>query len=178
MVVKKVSSALLGLFLITTVSRPCSVVSTKMPSNVQLVRSADAVIRAKVIEYAASPANPRVRTTGVPDSMVRFKVEEVIRGLDISDLALPGYVVQQDDFNNQQSPYTSARPGALSGSCFANSYREGAEYLLLLKKSAKTGELTVNWAALAPVNEQLHSSNDPWLLWVRQQAEPRPKPPQ
>jgi hypothetical protein len=29
----------------------------------------------------------------------------------------------------------------------------------------------VNWYALAPVNEQLHSDVDPWLLWVREQTQ-------
>jgi len=53
---------------------------------------------------------------------------------------------------------------------FAGSYRAGAEYLLFLKKN-NHGELTVYWAPLAPVNEELHSSQDPWLIWVREQAQ-------
>jgi hypothetical protein len=61
------------------------------------------------------------------------------------------------------------RPGGRAGSCFANSYRRDAEYLLFLKK-LKGGEFTVNWAALAPVNEQIRSAEDPWLIWVREQA--------
>lgn len=28
----------------------------------------------------------------------------------------------------------------------------------------------MNWAALAPVNEQLHDIDDPRLLWVREKA--------
>ena len=44
----------------------------------------------------------------------------------------------------------------------ANSYRRGGQFVLFLKKT-KAGELTVNWYALAPVNEQLHSDDDPWL---------------
>jgi hypothetical protein len=93
----------------------------------------------------------------------------VIPGLNISGLVLPGYLVQRDDFNDKPAPYTFVRPGGRAGSCFANSYRQTAQYLLFLKKT-KSGELTVNWAALAPVNEQLHSSEDHWLIWVRQQA--------
>ncbi len=152
----------------------CSV--TGIISNVDLVRSADAIIRAKAIEYATPPSNPNLWTTGVPDSRVRFKELEVIRGTHASDLVLPGYLVQRDDFNDQQPPYTFVRPGGRAGSCFANSYRQGAEYLLFVKKT-KDGDLTVNWAALAPVNEQLHSSEDAWLLWVREQARPRDKEP-
>jgi hypothetical protein len=39
----------------------------------------------------------------------------------------------------------------------------------MLKKT-KTGDFTVNWYPLGPVNEQLHSDQDEWILWVRQQA--------
>ena len=145
----------------------CSV--TKMTSNIELIQHADSVLVAKAVEYAKPRSDPNVWTTGVPDSNVRFAKLEVVRGEDPSRLELPGYLVQQDDFNDQKAPYTFVRPGGRAGSCFANSYRQGAEYLLFLKKT-KTGTFTVNWAALAPVNEQLHSSEDPWLTWVRGQA--------
>ena len=39
---------------------------------------------------------------------------------------------------------------------------------MMLKKN-HDGEFTVYWYALGPVNEQLHSADDPWLLWVRKQ---------
>src|SRR6266403_4197148 len=45
----------------------------------------------------------------------------------------------------------------------------GGQFLLMLKKRGD-GEFTADWYPLAPVNEQLHSVNDPWLLWVRKQA--------
>jgi hypothetical protein len=162
----RTSALLLGLFLVTALGRPCSV--TGITSNIDLVSSADAVVRAKAVGYAKRPA-ANIWTTGVPDSRVWFKVMEVIRGLHVSEVVLPGYLVQQDDFNDRQPPYTFVRPSGRTGSCFANSYRDGAEYLLFLKKR-NTGELTVNWAALAPVNEQLHSSDDAWLVWVRRKA--------
>lgn len=38
-------------------------------------------------------------------------------------------------------------------------------------KRGEAGEYTVNWYALGPVNEQLESASDPWLLWVRQRVE-------
>ena len=112
----------------------------------------------------------------MPDSKVRFEELEVIRGVEASELVLPGYLVQKDDFNDQQAPYTFVRPGGRAGSCFANSYRQGAEYLLFLKKT-NSGDLTINWAALAPVNEELHSSEDAWLIWVREQARKLEKDP-
>jgi hypothetical protein len=35
---------------------------------------------------------------------------------------------------------------------------------------ASNAEYTVYWSPLSPVNEQLRSAEDPWLLWVRQQV--------
>jgi hypothetical protein len=87
-------------------------------------------------------------------------VIETIRGLVLKEVTLPGYLVDRDDFNDQRPPYTFVRPGGRAGSCFANSYRSGGQFLLFLATS-KDGELTVNWYALAPVNEQLHSDSDP-----------------
>ena len=157
----------LGMMSFTTVSWACSAMLTPNPV---LIGNADAIVRVEVLGYTTPPANTGFRDTGVPDSTVRFKVIEVLRGLDISDLVLPGYVVQKDDFNDLPSPYTFVRPGGRGGSYYANSYRDSAQYLLFLKRIG-TGELSVKWAPLAPVNEQLHSSEDPWLIWVRQQVE-------
>jgi hypothetical protein len=108
-------------------------------------------------------------TTGVPDSVVRFKTVEVIKGQSIpSTLTLPGYLSERDDFNDHPPPYSFVRPGGRSGSCFANTYRRGAEFLLMLKRVG--GDFTVNWYALGPVNEQLRSADDGWLTWVRREA--------
>jgi len=146
-----------------------SCVSEKV-SNIRLVKDAETIVRVTPVEYAVLPGNPNMRTTGVPDSKVRFIVNETIRGPVIPELVLPGYWADQDDFNDQPSPYDFVRPGGRHGSCFANSYRKDGQFLLFLKK-AKSGELTVNWYALAPVNEQLHSEEDAWLLWVRKQVD-------
>ncbi|MFL6546981.1 MAG: hypothetical protein ACJ8LM_17595, partial [Candidatus Udaeobacter sp.] len=56
-----------------------------------------------------------------------------------------GALVEDHSSNDQQAPYTFVRPSGRAGSCFAGSYREGAEYLLFLKKN-NGGELTVYWA--------------------------------
>ena len=85
------------------------------------------------------------------------------------DVILPGYLVNSDDFNDHPPPYKFVRRGGRWGSCFANTYRSGGQFLLFLKKT-KTGEFTVNWYALGPVNEQLHSDQDAWLIWVREQT--------
>jgi len=162
---------LVGAVVATMNAYPCSILAPI--SNVKLVSDADMIVRATATEYASPPSNPLDWTTGVPDSRIRFKVIEKIRGPVISDLILPGYLVDRDDFNDKQPPYTFVRPGGRAGSCFANSYRSGGQFLLFLKKNER-GELTVNWYALAPVNEQLHSDYDPWLLWVREHARKEP----
>jgi hypothetical protein len=153
--------------LLATYAYPCSLGGEI--SSTQMVKKADAIVRVSAVEYASAPKDPNMFTNGEPDSTIRFKVLEVIRGRVSTELILPGYLVDQDDFNEGVSPYTSVRPNGLSGSCFANSYRMGAQFLLLLKKR-QPREYTVNWYWLGPVNEQLHSVDDPWLLWVRDQA--------
>ena len=154
---------LLGL---ATLSWACS---ASITSNEVLVEKADWIVRAEVEDYVVPPTPGKYRTTGVPESIVRFKVREVIWGPDLWDLELHGYVVQTDDFNDRRPPYTFVRPGGRAGSCYANSYRKGAQYLLFLKQTS-TGELSVNWAPLSPVNEQLHSVDDPWVVWIRGQV--------
>jgi hypothetical protein len=146
----------------------CSV--TGAISNVGMVKSADSIVRAIAVEYASPPSVPRFSTTGTPDSRIHFKVVEHLRGTVVSDVVLPGHLVEVDDFNDQQSPYHFVRPNGRRGSCFADAYRSGGQFLLFLKRTG-SGELTVNWYALAPVNEQLHSDVDPWLLWVREQTQ-------
>jgi hypothetical protein len=163
------NSLLFSILAMPIAAEACQV--SHIPNGVELITNADVVIRARAIEYKTPPANSNIWTTGIPDSVVSFQVLETIRGEAPLNLALHGYLTQGDDFNDQKPPYTFVRPGGRGGSCFANSYRQGTEYLLFLKKSAASGELTVNWAALAPVNEQLHDANDPWLIWVRGQAE-------
>jgi len=101
------------------------------------------------------PLGSRIR-----ESVSRCLKLEVIRGGEQSELTLPGYLTDTDDFNDQPSPYNFVCPTGRYGSCFANSYRVGAQFLLLLKKLS-SGEPTVNWYALGSTNEQLYSSSDP-----------------
>jgi hypothetical protein len=135
-----------------------------------MVKEADVIVRAIAKQYDVASKDPNSWTTGEPDSRVRFEVLEVIRGKTLANLILPGYLSDEDDFNDHASPYNFVRPGGRHGSCFANTYRSGAQFLLVLKKK-QSGELTVNWYPLGPVNEQLHSTTDPWLLWVRAEAQ-------
>jgi hypothetical protein len=155
---------------------PCT--TARPVSNVDMVREADAIVRVSAGNYAVAPKAP-ISSTGFDvesDSRIRFKVLEVVRGKIPTDhLILPGVLVDTDDFNDHAAPYNFVRSEGRKGSCFASSYRSGGRFLLMLKKRSG-GVLTVNWYPLAPVNEQLHSSDDPWLLWVRKQTkEPNSK---
>ena len=131
----------------------------------QLLTNADVIVRATALGYdKAVEANHR--TTGMPGSTVEFRVEEVLKGEHVpATLLVNGYLTDKDDFNDRPVPYDFIRPGGRAGNCFAHSYKKGAEFLLFLKK--KEGKLTPYWAALTPTNEQLHSSDDPWLKWVK-----------
>jgi hypothetical protein len=97
---------------------------------------------------------------------VEFKILEVLKGDGISgSLILNGYLSDKDDFNDHPVPYGFVRPGGRLGSCYANTYKQGSEFLLFLRKTADG--FTVNIDALAPVNEQLHSSEDPWVYYIK-----------
>jgi hypothetical protein len=140
-----------------------------------MVASADLIIRATALEYSQPPSNPNIVTTGTPDSIVHFRIEEVVKGRKSpTDIDLLVYLSTRDDFNELPVPYKFVRRGGRSGSCFANSYRQGAEYLLMLK--LRESGYTVDWYALGPTNEQLHGPEDPWLGWVRAQSGSKPAP--
>ena len=138
-------------------------------SSIEMVQHADVIVRVVAEKYDVLPKNPSVGNGFISSSTVHFHVVEVIRGDPRTDLTLPGYLSDNDDFNDRPLPYNFVRPGGRHGNCFANTYRSGAQFLLLLQKN-QSGELSMNWYPLGPVNEQLHSVDDPWLLWVRAEA--------
>lgn len=128
--------------------------------------AADLIVRATAVKYRIAP-DPNLRTTGEPSSTVEFKVVEVLKGnREIESVVLHGYLSDQDDFNDNEVPYTFVRRNGRSGSCFANTYREGAQFLLFLKRSGE--KYTSNISALGPTNEQLRGANDEWLQWVKE----------
>lgn len=136
----------------------------------RLIAEADVIVRAKASRYAEAPAE-KYKTNAVPGSLVEFKVSETLKGEGVPDtLDINGYLGDRDDYNDRPVPYDFVRPGGRSGSCVANSYRKGAEFLLFLKK--RDGKFTPYWAALSATNEQLRPSDDPWLKWVRDALRP------
>jgi len=137
----------------------------------EMVRTADLIVRANAVDYSQPPSSLG-RTSGRPESVVHFRIEEVVKGPHVpADFYLPGYLDGENDFNELPVPYHFVRPGGTRGSCFANSYRQGGDYLLVLKLVGNA--YTADWYALGPTNEQLHSDDDPWLQWVRSQVGPR-----
>jgi hypothetical protein len=132
----------------------------------ELFDNAEVIVRATAVGYNKPPDDPRFITTGEADSTIEFRIEEKLKGKDVPDtITLNGYLSDKDDFNEMPVPYMFVRPYGRRGSCFANTYKEGAQFLLFLKKT-KDG-YTPNISALGPTNEQLHSDNDAWLVWVR-----------
>jgi hypothetical protein len=143
----------------------------------ELFDHADLIVRATAVKYAKAPADPNMRTTGRPDSIVEFKVEEVLRGKDApKSISLNGYLSDKDDYNEMPIPYTFVRPTGRSGSCFANTYKQDAQFLLFLKNV--DGKYTSNISALGPANEQLRPDNDAWLQWVKDYLKKEAKPKQ
>jgi hypothetical protein len=137
----------------------------------EMVTFADLIVRARAIDYNEAPASAG-RTTGKAESTVHFRIEEVVKGRHApTDLDVAGYLGGENDFNELPVPYHFVRRGGRRGSCFANTYRQGADYLLVLK--LVNNEYTPDWYTLGPTNEQLHSADDPWLKWVRTLVGPR-----
>lgn len=144
---------------------PCSWAGPGPPAREELVRQSDVIVRARIDQVHDDPGARQALI------LVRFTVAEVIKGsLAASDVATQGYLENRDDFNEGPVPYDMVRPGGRHGNCVAEVYRQGAEYLLLLKRRDSASpalQLTPYWAALRPTNEQLRGDSDLWLLWVR-----------
>jgi len=122
---------------------PCK--TARSVSNVDMVREADAIVRASTENYTVAPRAPTSSTRFdlETDSRIRFKVLEVVSGKVPADLVLPGVLVDMDDFNDQVAPYNFVGPDGRRGSCFASSYRSGGQFLLMLKRRG-AGEFTAD----------------------------------
>ena len=129
-------------------------------------RIGDFVDSAQVIVRAV--ASSLDSSGGLP--IVTFTAVEWIRGgLEVGTLRAAGIFVNRDDFNSRPVPYTMVRGAGQHGSCYAEEYRRGAEYLLMLRPTSNS-LLTPYWVPLAPLNEQVRGVDDPWVTWVRTRA--------
>jgi hypothetical protein len=57
---------------------PCTIVGDIVPTT--MVRAADAIVRVVAVEYSKPPSHPAALSTGAPDSVIRFRIVEVLRG--------------------------------------------------------------------------------------------------
>jgi hypothetical protein len=135
------------------------------------------IVRATAVEYVKAPVGDLRQLNEPDDAAIEFRVKEILKGENVpSTIILNGYLTGRDDFNDRPVPYDFVRPGGRGGSCSAYEYTQGAEFLLFLRKI--DGRLTIRWYALAPTNEQLHSADDPWVVWAKEQLKsPESKEP-
>jgi len=143
-----------------------------------MVHDADAIVVA-VASRTATPdekssaglsVKPGVIYLGDTNA-VTFDVLEVLKGDSVpGPLVISGSLSDHDDFNPDTVPYMHVRGDGEGGSCFAYTYRQGAEFLLILSRNraGRLGPYSIK-LPLMPVNEQLHGADDPWLSWVRAQ---------
>jgi hypothetical protein len=164
-------AGILWIFLTAEIGFPCSTTAVYDPKT--MVAAADLILRVRAVEYSSPPPtlSSRMAVEFVPATKIDFLVEEIVKGkYEKPHIILPGYLNEQDEWNrkDQNPPYTSARPSA-DGTCFADSYRKGGLFLLVLRKwdasfGPRAGRsidgYTLNWSALGPVNEQLRSADD------------------
>lgn len=149
---------------------PCSAMAQASPA--ELVGGAEVIVRVR----AEGLSRTLGRIGGVAESptQIRFVVLEILKGkLSSRSIEFNGELTERDDRNDHRVPYEMVRPEGRAGSCFATTYRAGAEYLLLLRRSslyADKDALTPYWATLQPTNEQLFGGpSDAWFLWVKQE---------
>ena len=74
----------------------------------EIVSDAYAIVRAKAVNYDKKPENLNITTNGIPDSIIRFQIEEIIKGdsIESDSLLINGYLTKDDDFNHEYPPYT------------------------------------------------------------------------
>lgn len=144
-------------------SRACS--RSEPFTHKELFDKAELIVRATAVKYAKPPTHPNP-LPDFPNSTIEFKVEEKLWGKKVpGKIILSGALNDTDDFNDVPVPYMFVRPLGRSGTCAASTYKEGAQFLLFLRKT-KDG-YTSYITELAPSNEQLRSDKDEWLIWVR-----------
>jgi hypothetical protein len=147
----------------TTATYACRTVK---PTTTAMVETAEVIVRVKADKYIEEPKGDIRELNEPSNATINFKVKETLKGDSVpSEIILNGYLSDTDDFNETEIPYNFVRRGGRGGSCSAYEYKRGAEFLLFLKKAGE--KYTVRWYALAPTNEQLHSSEDEWITWVR-----------
>ena len=171
MIISLLTLAVAGLYATGPRTFACEIdapTAAPVPDSVvasRLVADAAVIVRARTVTRDGASASARSSAPGG----VRFERIELLKAADSVPPIFavnPGALVDLDEFNAHSVPYPVVRRSGLAGTCFATTYRRGAEYLLFMNRGAD-GSLTPYWAPLMPTNEQLRGPTDPWLLWVR-----------
>ena len=122
-----------------------------------VVRESDTIARVRVLRDVPG---------GAPPGRVEVEILEVLKGrLPDRVFAVTGRLTTRPASPPRPAPYDQldcARAGGCGG-CFAYDYVRGHEYLLLMKGG------TPYWAPLAPANEAISGSADPWVRWIREE---------
>jgi hypothetical protein len=170
MPVRITTVAIVALLAVSGAVYCCEVIRTGPPlttaqRNARLVELADAIVLAKAVEYALPLTGSLYRNDGEPTSRIRLEVIQVLKGHVDASVEIGGYLSDTDDYNDQTPADREIRSFAKRVNCFADDYRRGGLFLLLLKPG-KEG-LSTRWAYLSPTNEQVRSIDDPWVAWVK-----------
>jgi hypothetical protein len=162
--------AIAQLALVAPPALACSVSTTPTPA--ELMRQAEVIVRARAEGLSSQPGSNGPGQLGASATQVEFRVVAELKGhLPAGRITFNGSLTARNEPNRGTVPYQSVRPSGDAG-CFSVEYRQGAEYLLFLKRAshhayAQPEKLTPYWAPLAPSNEQVFGPADPWERWVR-----------
>ena len=147
-------------FSAVTAANACSAIP--IPPE-RVVHDSDVILRAKVISATGAK--------GDAVGEVTLEVLEVLGGhFQATSLTLPGRIRNYEASKGRVIPYHGndcARASGCGG-CTAHDYKQGGQYLLLLKSGK------VDWAPLSPTNEEVSDTNDPWVLWVKSEVQRTP----
>lgn len=128
------------------------------------VSGADAIYLAVANRYTANQDAKH-------GSQIEFTVLETLKGQARDRLVVSGELVSTDDFNDSgMVPPRWVRSDGRRGSCYAEHYKQGGTFLLLIRKGQPY------WEGPSPTNEQVTGPQDPWVARVRETLRQPAKP--
>lgn len=149
----------------------CSVVpGYRVPTNVELVESADLILLATVADGDAAP-------DAIPEQRIAVQPVAAIKGdLPSGPFAMPGWIASRDEAL-LSNPYElkDAHPQSLAGACYRLGFPRGSRVLFFLKWEddhwRAAGGPFSRWA------EDVLTDDAPWLQVVRLYGEAAALPP-
>jgi hypothetical protein len=135
--------------------RPCSVgPGYRVPSDYELVKSHEVIVLARSEDFAGGT--------------FIFRIQEVLKGSYPNLLFKVG---GHDNFQGRtaEDDLISVREGALGGSCTAEDYRVGYNYVLFCDRT--DGGLFVHGPPFSRINEEVDGEGSPWTQAIERYAE-------